>query len=93
MPEGGQDYAAPPIRVWHAASRARLAELMHGANWYSMGAGGFDQVPAIPNLVRVKQPANPNRPAAVRITQAYTTEELPQKMTLAQKLEHRFGVI
>jgi hypothetical protein len=43
--------------------------------------------------VRVKQPASPNRSAAVRMTQAYTTERLPQKMTLAERLEHRFGVI
>jgi hypothetical protein len=89
MPSGGEDLARPPIQVWRSVSRSNLAVLMHGTASYSMGAGGFDQVPAIPQLVRSKQPANPNRQKEHRVAQLYSTGPLTRK----QRLEAQFGRI
>jgi hypothetical protein len=89
MPSGGQDLAAPPIRVWAAAARAQSAVLLNGANWYSQGAGGFDQVFAIPQLVRLQRPANPNSAANQKAAQIYATSPTNRK----QRLESQFGTI
>jgi hypothetical protein len=89
MPSGGEDLARPPITVWRSAARAQLATLMHGAAWYSLGAGGFDQVPALPQMVRLKQPANANRQSEHRAAQLYATAPLTRK----QRLEAQFGRI
>jgi hypothetical protein len=89
MPSGGADLARPPITVWRAGARAQLATLLHGAHSYSMGAGGFDQVPAIPQMQRLRQPANVNREREQRVTQLYSTQQL----TIKQRLEGQFGRI
>lgn len=73
MPSGGEDLAAPPVRVWKAAARANLAVLVHGANFYSMGAGGFDKVRALPALRRARQPASANNAAHIRASQIYAS--------------------
>jgi hypothetical protein len=77
--EGGQDLATPPIRVWSAAARAILATRLHGANLYSMGAGGFGGVPALGNPIRVQQPANANSHANQRIAELYAQGPLTIK--------------
>ncbi len=89
MPSGGMDLAPPPVRVWKAVAGATLATLVHGVNWYSEGAGGFGQVPAIPNLIRVRAPSNPNRANERRLQQLYATTELPSKA----ELQRMFGTI
>lgn len=90
MPSGGEDLAQPPVSVWRAGARAQLATLMHGAHSYSMGAGGFDQVPAIPQLVRLGQPANANDAQHQRHAQLYATTH---PLTRKQRLESQFGRI
>lgn len=87
MPSGGLDLAPPPVRVWASLARAQQAVLLRGCNLYSQGAGGFDQVPALPAMVRIKQPANPNSEASVRAAQIYTQKPAHIK----QRLEARFG--
>lgn len=89
MPSGGISFAAPPVRVWHATTRAELAELLHGCNFYSMGAGGFGKVPALPNMVRLRSGANPHRPNALRASQFYVTQPVSRK----QRLESQFGKV
>lgn len=89
MPEGGRDLAQPPIKVWRAAARANLAQLTHGCNLYSMGAGGFSTVPAMPNMVRLMQPANPNRSVEQRMLEQYNIGELPTKA----QIRRQFGTI
>lgn len=85
MPSGGEDRAAPPVRVWNRAAAANLSVLLAGCNLYSQGAGGFDHVPAMPTMVRLLQPARPGRPADVRATQLYTTFPYPTKQQIAQR--------
>lgn len=58
--EGGQDFAAPPVRVWRAAAHAALLSMLSGAERVSMGAGGFARVTYLPELVRVHSDSNPN---------------------------------
>jgi hypothetical protein len=89
VPSGGEDLSRPPVRVWNRAAAAQLATMLAGCNLYSMGAGGFSSVPAIPQMVRLKQPARPGRPADIRATQLYTTFPYPTKQQIAQ----RFGRI
>lgn len=87
MPSGGLDLAPPPVRVWKAAAAAQLATLLAGTNLYSMGAGGFSTVPAMPQMVRIKQPARPGSEADIRAAQIYTTNRYPTK----QSIYERFG--
>lgn len=79
MANDGRDLARPPIVVWQAAARAILATRLKGANLYSMGAGGFGQVMAIPQLHRIQQPANPNSQHAQRTSQIYSQTPLTIK--------------
>jgi hypothetical protein len=83
------DNAPPPIKVWYAVAGAHLSTLLAGTNLYSMGAGGFSQVPAFPTMLRIKQPANPNSRNYIRDTQLYVTDDLPTK----QAIRRQFGVI
>src|ERR1700726_2829540 len=88
MPSGGEDLSRPPVRVWNRAAAAELATMLAGANLYSMGAGGFSTVPAIPQLVRLKQPARPGRAGCFRRTScgiAGTVEKPPAP------IEYRFA--
>jgi hypothetical protein len=79
MANDGRDLAAPPVRVWLGAARAILATRLKGANLYSMGAGGFAKVPAIPQLHLLRQPANPNSPHAQRVAELYAQSPLTIK--------------
>jgi hypothetical protein len=78
MANDGRDLAAPPIRVWHSAARAILATRLARANLYSMGAGGFAKVPALPGL-RLRQPANPNSHFNQRMAELYSQGPLTIK--------------
>jgi hypothetical protein len=89
VPSGGEDRASPPIRLWHAKARAELAEMLSGSSLYSMGAGGFSTVPAMPNMVRLKPPANANSRQNARAAQIYVTRPLPSK----QQIQRQFGTI
>jgi hypothetical protein len=75
----GRDLARPPVTVWAAAARAILSTRMAGTNLYSMGAGGFAKVSAIPQLNRILQPANPNSTANQRISEYYSQAPLTIK--------------
>jgi hypothetical protein len=79
MANDGRDLARPPITVWSAAAKAILATRLRGTNLYSMGAGGFAKVPAIPQLNHILQPANPNSPRAQGAAQIYSQTPLSIK--------------
>lgn len=79
MANDGRDLAAPPVRVWQVAARAILSTRMAGTNLYSMGAGGFGQVRALPQIHRLKQPANPNSRLNQRIAELYAQGPLTIK--------------
>lgn len=79
MANDGRDLARPPVTVWFGAARAILATRLKGANLYSMGAGGFAKVPAIPQLNRILQPASPNSRHAQRAAQIYSQTPLSIK--------------
>jgi len=81
----GRDLAAPPVRVWNRVAAANLATQLAGVNLYSMGAGGFSTVPAMPSMVRLRSAARPGREADVRATQLYTTFPYPTKQAIAQR--------
>lgn len=85
--EGGQDLSSPPVRIWSVLAKAQLATMLRGSALYSMGAGGFSTVPALPRMIRIKQPANPNSAQAVQDTQLYTQKPA----TIKQRLESQFG--
>lgn len=89
MANDGRDLAAPPVRIWQRVAAANLATQLAGVNLYSMGAGGFDKVPAFPTMVRLAQPARPGRTADVRATQLYVTQPYPTK----QQIMQRYGPI
>jgi hypothetical protein len=79
MANDGRDLARPPITVWSAAAKAILATRLRGTNLYSMGAGGFAKVPAIPQLTRILQAANPNSRHAQDAAQIYSQTPLSIK--------------
>lgn len=79
MANDGRDLARPPITVWRAAAGAILATRLRGTNLYSMGAGGFAKVSAIPQLNRILQPANPNSRHAQRAAELYAQQPLTIK--------------
>lgn len=83
MPSGGEDRAAPPVRIWNRVAAANLATQLAGVNLYSMGAGGFDKVPAMPTMTHLRQPARAGRPADVRASQLYITDRYPTKQQIA----------
>lgn len=87
--EGGQDLARPPVQVWRRAAAAALATQLAGVNLYSMGAGGFSTVPALPQMIRLKQPARPGRPGDVTALPNYVTHVYPTR----QQIQQQFGRI
>lgn len=89
MANDGQILGRPPVTVWSSLARAELACLLHGANLYAEGAGGFGKVPALPQMARIRQPANPNSPAMARDAQIYTQRG---GTTIKQRLERQFGI-
>lgn len=79
MANDGRDLARPPVVVWQRAARAILATRLKGCNYYSMGAGGFAKVRAIPPLTKILQAANPNARPSQRMGELYSQSPLTIK--------------
>lgn len=66
----------PPVNVGLGRRRAVLFGLVHGAGSYSMAAGGFGTVPAMPRTLQAT--ARPStgtaRPAQQRMTELYVSQ-------------------
>lgn len=92
MANDGRTLGSPsPVGpIWRPAARADLVELLAGCNLYSMGAGGFSTVPAIPQMVRLRQPARPGREHDLTAASNYVTINYPARQPIGAG---RFGVI
>lgn len=83
----GLDLCRPPVVIWQGVTTAAWTTLLRGVDQTSRGAGGFGQVNAIPTLIRVRQPANPNSRAAQGITPRYG----PQGLRTKARINLQFG--
>ena len=57
----------PPVNVPARARRVLTHSLLRGVSAYSMGAGGFDNVPALPGVQTFRHPAAVNGSDNVRL--------------------------
>jgi hypothetical protein len=67
----GEFSSYPPVNARAAASREWLFGLTRGAHSYSMGAGGFDQVPAMPQMQRFSNPVRDQAEPNIRLVELY----------------------
>jgi hypothetical protein len=76
---------APPVRLWASAARTANAVRLRGVHSYSMGAGGFGTVPAMPQLQAF--PRRPNVPVTrdVRLVELYSQQPGLFKQRLARQ--------
>jgi len=87
MANDGLDLAAPPVVVWRQMARHVLYERMRGVSSYSMAAGGFNGVYALPKTLQpeFQQPANANSMMNARLTELYSMAPGMRKKTLVRQ--------
>lgn len=82
----GSYLGRPPVDVPGAARRQLTGSLLRGVSAYSMGAGGFGNVPAMPFVQNFhRPPAAPNRD--VRMVELYRM----QPGLFKQRLQQQFA--
>jgi hypothetical protein len=87
MATDGLDLAAPPVRVWQAMARHVLFERNRGVSSYSMAAGGFNGVMAMPRNLgpQFRQPANANSMMNAQLTELYHAQPGLMKKNLIRQ--------
>jgi hypothetical protein len=82
----GEDLSHAPVDPRAAGSRAAYFSLVRGASAYSHAAGGFHQVPAMPQMQRLTLPASTAMDSNIRMTELYGSNPL----LFRQRLQRMF---